>query len=123
MNVEEIVKTTLQAEIIKALKSAPEAIEAMVEAAIKKPVDPGNGSHLGYSSGRVPYLEWLVGETIRNHLYKAVEEEFSSRHDEIREAVRKHLSGEAIADGITKAVLKSASETWRISVKFEADKD
>jgi hypothetical protein len=122
MNVEEIVKTTLQAEILKALKAAPEAIEAMVKAAIEKPVDPDTGKPTGYGN-KVPYLEYIVGDALRTELYNAVQIEFASRRDEIRAAVKKRLADDDIADAVASSVLKVAAESWRISVKFEGDKE
>jgi hypothetical protein len=119
MNVEEIVKTTLQAEILKALKAAPEAIEAMVRAAIEKPVDPTTGRPDGYGN-KIPYLEWIVGQTLREELRGAVVQEFGARRDEIREIVKARLSSEAVVDAVAGTILKSASEEWRITVKFEA---
>ena len=73
---QDMIKTTIQAQVVMALNSVPEAIDALVKAALSKPVDEKTGGIGGYGE-KVPYLDYIVGEQIR----------FAAR-----EAVRKVLS-------------------------------
>ena len=119
--IEAIINTTLQTQILQALKSAPEAIEAMVMAAISEPVSR-DGTIRGYGD-KVPFLEYIVGETLRNALRRAVVEEMNGRYEEIKLVVAQRLSSVEIADAVTKAIVGTAANEWNISVKFHANSE
>jgi hypothetical protein len=119
--VKNIIETTLKVEIVKAFNSVPEAIEKLVEAALGQEVGEEGGPSK-YGGTKMPFLDWLVGDQIRRAAALAVREVVKEREGEIREAVRAKLSTSDIIDEFTKHVLKTASDDWRISVKFESDK-
>lgn len=116
-----MVKTLIETQVIQALNSAPEAIEKMVKAALSEPVDPKNGSRDSYSSNRVPYLEYMVGDEIRSAARSAVSKIIKEQTANIEAEVRKGLSAESIVAAITKSLVGTAEQDWRITVKFEGE--
>lgn len=118
MAIEDEIKTLLQVQIIKALKESTSAIDALVQAAMSKPVSSDNGRYDGYGS-KIPFLEYLVGETIRDaaraSISKIMQEEWQGKIDgEIRERLRL----DAFADSFTQAIQLQLKEDWRINVNF-----
>lgn len=123
MDIKDHVKTIIEAEIIKGLNNAPEAIEKLVKAALSKPVDLHTGGDQGYYVHKVPYLDFLVGDEIRAAARAAVKQAVQDLIPTIEAEVRKGLTGEAMVQAIVKSFLKTAEADWRINVSFEADKD
>jgi hypothetical protein len=61
MDLKAIIETTLKAEIVKALNSAPDAIEKLITAALTGEVGERTGSlKPDYHEKRVPYLDFLI---------------------------------------------------------------
>ena len=121
-NIKAIIETTLKAEIVKALNSAPDAIEKLVTAAISQPVDSHTGSTGGYGS-KVPYLDFLVGDEIRRAARDAVHEVFAAKADLVKEAVKRKFSADDMVEAFAKAVINASAQDWKITVKFEGDRD
>lgn len=119
--IETIVKTLIQTEIVKALNNAPEAIEKLVQAALSRPVDYA-GKVDGYGA-KTPYLDYLIGNEIRHAAEAAVRKVVAEHSDKIEAHVREGLSAESVVSAMTKAILRTTSEDWRIFVSFEKDKD
>lgn len=117
------IKALIETQIIQALNSAPEAIEKMVKAALSEPVDPRTGARDGYASNKVPYLEYMVGDEIRNAARSATVKVIKERMPDIEAEVRKGLSSESIVAAVTKSLIATADQEWRISVRFEAEKE
>lgn len=122
-----MVKTLIETQVIQALNSAPEAIDKLVKAALAKPVDrngneEGSRSYSGYSGNTMPYLEWMVGNEIRSAARVAAAKVIQERMPSIEDEVRKGLSSESIVAAITKSLIGTAEQEWRINVVFEADK-
>lgn len=116
--IETLVKTTIQTKIVLALKETPEAIDKLVQAALSKPVDPSSGQQNGYGT-KVPYLDYLVGDLIREAARMSAREIIRESEAEITAAVRKRLTTDNLAEAITRAVIGSAEEEWKIGVSFE----
>jgi len=117
------IKTLIQTQIIAALKSGPDLIEELVKAALEKPVDPSTGRQDQWGHGKTPYIDWLVGETIRDYSRGAV---LKIMQDEIRpvieEAIRKRLTDVEVAKAISTALVGTFQEDWRITIKFGAER-
>lgn len=123
-NIDAMVKTIIQTQVLQALRNAPEAVEAMVQAALSKPVDEHSGSANDRSYGRkVPYLEWIVGDAIRNAATQAVIETVQGMKPQIAEMVRAKLQGEDIVAAFARAITKTVDDDWRIDVNFVQRRD
>lgn len=114
-----LVTATIQSKVIQALRDAPRAIDELVQAALKKPVNE-HGGNPRYSTepGTMPYLEWLVGEAIRDAARKAVTEAVKERAPEIHAAVREAISADKMVDALSDAILGSIKEGYRIDIRF-----
>lgn len=115
-----MVKTIIEAQIIKSLNEAPEAIEKLVKAALAHPVD-SNGDAKGYGT-KMPYVDWLVGDEIRAASRIAVRKVIAEHAANIEAAVRAGLSQEDVVKAVAKAVIGAADQEWRINIKFENEK-
>lgn len=120
-DIETIVKTTIQTRIVAALTDTPETISKLVEAALNKPVDPNTGRHDGYAS-KVPYLDYLVGDLIRDAARAAAFAVLRDSQPQIEAAVRAHLTMDDMAKAITTAVVGAAGEDWKVKISFERER-
>jgi hypothetical protein len=125
--IDAMVKTLIETQVIQALHSAPEAIELLVKAALSKPVDK-NGNVEGtrdFSSygGSMPYLDWMVGVEVRNAARSAAAKVIQEMMPNIEAEVRKGLSAESVVAAVTKSLIGTAEHEWRINVTFEAEKE
>lgn len=124
---ETTIKTLLEAQIIQALNSAPEAIDKMVKAALARPVD-ANGNAEGtrdYTSyrGTMPYLDWMVGQEIRDAARTAARKVIQEKMPDIEAEVRKGLSSDSVVAAVTKSLVSTAAQEWRINISFEAEEN
>ena len=104
---------------MKALNAAPEAIEKLVKAALSKPVDK-DGKFDGWGD-KMPYLDYLVGNEIRDAARMAVRTVVKEQTPTIEAEVRKGLTSESVVAAVTKAIIGVADQDWKIDVRFEAE--
>jgi hypothetical protein len=125
MDVKSIIETTLKTEIVKALNAAPEAIEALVKAALEQPVysDGAISKQYGFGEQKMPYLDWLVGDQIRMAARRAVQEVVEENKGKIHEAVKRRMSADDLADAFAKHLIAAADQEWKIDIKFAAEKE
>jgi len=114
-----LVSASLHTKIIQAFNEAPEAIDMLVSAAISEEVNEHGERPDFHSKRRMPYLEWLVGETIRRIARDAVIETVENRRDEIKAAVSRAVTADSFVDGLTGKLLGTISEEWRVSITFK----
>lgn len=119
-DITEIVKALIEAQVIQALNSAPDAIEKLVKAALSRPVD-SSGKFDGYGN-KMPYLDYMVGEEIRSAARNAIRTIMLEFQPRIEAEVRKGLTSETVVAAVTKSFVDAAAQDWRIDVKFEAEK-
>lgn len=119
-NVSDIVKATIQAQIIAAFNQGPELIEKLVKAALASPVDPRSGRHEGYGAN-TPYIDYLIGDEIRNATRNAVREVVKENSSAIEQAVRASLNSETVVASFSKAVIGAIDQDWRLEVNFKAE--
>lgn len=114
-----LVKTIIETRVIEGLKSAPEAIDALVKAAISQPVDR-SGNFQGYGD-KMPFLEYLTGQMIREAASVAVSKVIQEMQPTIEGNVRKWLTQDRVAEAMTIAFVKASADAWRINVSFERE--
>lgn len=121
-DIELMVKTTIQTQIVKAFNDAPDTIDKLVKAALSQPVDEHGRLKSDSWGVKQPYLDWLVGQTIRDAATVAVREVMQERHDSIQEIVRAKLSDNVLVDAMTKTLLGALANEYRVTIKFAEDK-
>lgn len=119
--IQEVIKRTIQTQVVQALNSVPEAIDKLVKAALSDQVGR-DGRPTSY--GGMPYLDYLVGEEIRRAARAAVCQVLEDKSTDIEAAIREALSDQDIARAVAKAVVGTAEQDWRIDVQFKpAERD
>lgn len=119
--IEALVRTTLQTKIIAAFKDTPTLVDTMVQAALSKPVDKETGRVDGYGS-KVPYLEWITGEMIREAARNSVREIVRGMSADIDAAIKEKLQSGALAEAMQAAFIKAAiDDEWRINISFDKE--
>lgn len=123
LNLDALVKASLETQIIKAFKEAPEAIDALVSACLSMPVNEYGTKPSGYGDKKMPYLSWLAQETIQNIARTAVREHIKTMEPVIREKVIAALTGEQVVDAFTKNILSATEDEWKIKVIIHPEKE
>jgi hypothetical protein len=115
-----LVKTTIEAQIVKALNEGPELIEKLVKAALAKEVDPHSGKTDGYGN-RIPYIDYLVGHEIRFAAQAAVRKVVAEKADAIEAQVRAGLTDDKVVSAFAKAIVGATEKDWAIKVQFAVE--
>lgn len=120
VEIDKLVKAALEAKIIEAFKTAPEAIDALVSACLEQSVNEYGGKPDYHSRETMPYLTFLARDVIRDVAKTAVREHIDSIRDRIRDGVKAKLTEDLIVDSFTKAILSSIADTWDVKIEFES---
>ena len=118
--IEAMVKANIQAQIVLALKSTPEAIDELVKAALSKPAEIRTGS---YSTKQVPYLDHIVGETIRAAADRAIRDEIRDRAEGLKAAIRQALTADRVVDEAMDKIVGAMQDDWNIAITFKDGSD
>jgi len=120
--IKELVQNSIQVSIVKALNETPEAIDALVQAALQKEVNE-HGDKPDYRSERkMPWLEWCVGEHIRNAARSAIIEAVKLRDEDIKTAIQEKINADSVVDSMIKSILGMIDREWSLEITF-ADKE
>jgi hypothetical protein len=121
-DIQQLTKALIEAKVIQAFKDTPEAIDALVQAALSQPVSEYGGKPDAWSSNKMPYLTWLVGDVIRAVARDAVIATVKAREPEIHEAIRKAVSADALVDSVAQKMLGALAEDWKLVINFANEK-
>lgn len=118
-DIETLLKATIQTKVIEAFNSAPDVVEKLVEAALSKEVDQ-HGGKPDYHSKKMPYMEWLVGNEIRNAVCACVREYVEQHGDEIRGRVKQAMESSDFTKPMVDALSEVLSKTynWTVDLKI-----
>lgn len=122
INTEEIVKAAIKTQIVATFTEAPDLIEKMVESALRKPVNE-HGQPPTYSNQGMPFLDFLVGQTIRNAARQVVEEYVEENKDVIAKSVTAAIDSADFGSSIGESVSEILSDKWRWNVDVKMRKD
>lgn len=117
-----LVSASIQARIIQAFHEAPEAIDKLVEAALGQEVNEHGHKPDSWSHNKMPYLEWLVGNTIRNIARAAVIGAVEERKADIETAVRKAVQSEDMVAALMTNILGTLGEEYKMNITFADEK-
>lgn len=118
-----LVETTLQAQIVQAFNNAPDAIDMLVKAALNQEVDQYGYKPEYHTTNKMPYLQYLVGDTIRRIARASVEQAVDARKSDIEVAVRNALTADAVVQAMIERVLGTLKEDYRLQISFKDDED
>lgn len=121
--IKSLVETTLQTQIVKAFHEAPEAIDKLVLAALSQEVNEYGGKPDYHSRDKMPYLQYLVGDTIRGIAHQSVKTTIEERKGEIEEVVRSKIKSEDLVNAFMEKLLGVLNEDWRVKINFANEKE
>lgn len=122
--VKEIVEAQISAEVIKALDSKEDLIRNLVSQVLALKVN-SQGRVDNYSSyNEYTYMEYLVGNAIRNVAKKAVEEYIINSQDKIKVVLEKEMKKATtpLVQAFMGTVIDAAKSDYRFDVKIEPQK-
>ncbi len=124
-DIEALLKASIQTKVIEALNSTPDMIEKLVEAAFHKPVNEHGQKPTGYGRGseEMPYMEWLVGNEIRNAARSIVREYVANHQETIRKKIHEAIEGGDFASPIIKFFDKSMQDEFRWTFDINVTKE
>lgn len=124
-NINEQVRTIIQAAVVQSLSSSDEVLNNLVAAAINGMVDGRDGGKLeGYGSEKhgMTFLEWVAKNQIRIAVVEAIKQRVEALAPEIDQHIQQALEGGAFTEAFANALGATMKDEWRINIKFEADK-
>lgn len=127
-DVKTIAQQMIKTQLIAAMSSGPQIIEDLVASALTGEVDAATGGVPGrhsYSSNKMPFIDWLIGERIRQTAREAVHEVMTEKQDEIKKMVKEKFDTGAAADAVVEALIGSNfdRDKWRINIAFQKSED
>ncbi len=122
-DIETILKTTIQTKVIEAFNQTPEMIEKLVTAALSKEVSEHGGPPSRYDRTSMPYMDWLVGEEIRQAVHQAVKEYIATHKPQIAERVESVMQNTEFGKEVGTTISKILSEEWRWTVNLDIQRD
>lgn len=119
-DIEKLLRATIQTKVIEAFNTTPEVVEKMVEAAFHKEVDetgmpPGRNS---WNSTKMPWIEWLVGQEIRNAAQAAVHEYMAENRKAVKAKVVAAIEAGDFGSQIGEKVAEMMAEDYRWSFQI-----
>lgn len=122
--IEEMVRASIEMKILEAFKAdESELIDQLVQAALRKEVNE-HGSEPNYNSRqRMPFLEYLVGETIRNAATSCIRKLVDERMPEIEESIKRQMENADWASAFVKVATKVMEDSYRMNVTFSVDEN
>ena len=118
-SIEQMLKTTIQTKVVEAFNSTPEMIDKLIEAALSKEVNSHGGKPDHYDRIKMPYLEWLVGQEIRNAARGAVQEYIKEHGDVIKAKVKDAVRRSDIGDELTKVFGEAMTRDYNWTVNLD----
>lgn len=119
-DIEALIKATIQTKVIEAFNTAPEVVEKLVQAALSKEVNE-HGGKPDYRDQKMPFLDYLVGEEIRNAVRSSVREYVAENKEAIVAKVRQAMESGDLTAPLSKAIGQILSEDfrWNVDLKIE----
>lgn len=120
-DISELVKSSIQMKIIEAFRSTPEMIDALVKSALEQPVNERGSTNHSYGDRKMPYLEYYVGETIRDVVRNTVRELVEENKNNIKEVVAKKFTADVMVDGLFAKMLESLKHDYNVKIIFDKE--
>jgi hypothetical protein len=119
MDIEALLKQTIQIKVVEAFNETPEMVEKLVQAALSKEVDQDGRSPSGYGSKSMPYMEWLVGEEIRRAVQVCLKEYIAEHNEELKEKVDAAIKSSDFSTTLSNTLSRILSDEWRWNVDLK----
>ena len=115
--------------LLAALGGSDKFVEEITKEILNTKVDKDNGKVNSYSSrSDIPYIQYLINQTIREEVTGTLREMLDEKRPEIREKIRKELMKKNTVnkffDAFTNVISESLENRWktRFEINFEEDK-
>src|SRR5688500_4542443 len=111
-DIETLLKTTIQIKVVEAFNSAPQMVEKLVEAALSQEVNHHGGKPNGYGEKGMPFMDFLVGNEIRNAMKACVSEYVETHKEEIRARVAQAIESSDFAQPLANSITEILSQRY-----------
>ena len=115
--ISDIVKASLQANILEGLKKTPEYIDELVQACLNQDVNQYGGKP-EYRDRSIPYLEYLARNAIQNEARSIVLKWVEDNKSNIENMVIERFKQADIVKAFADKMLEVSTENWRIDINF-----
>lgn len=116
---QEIINTTIQTQIVAALNEAPEVIEKLILASLSAKVDDSGRIPQYPSHAKKTYLEFLVGDEIRKFTQKLVQEYLEQNKERFSQKIKETLESGTFSTDLSKVVSDILCENYRWSINLK----
>lgn len=123
-DIETLLKAAIQTKVIEAFNTTPAMVEKMIRAAFEKPVNEHGIPSTGrYGEKEMPFLDWLVGNEIRDAAREAVRDYMAQHREAVKakvvDAMQRGDYGGAIGEQFAKVMEQEWN--WSFHIKTKGD--
>ncbi len=119
-DMKEMVLTTIKTQIIAAFNDSPEVVEKLVDAALRKEVNEYGHKPNGYRDERMPYLDYLVGEQIRNACHDIIKEYVNDYKPALRVQIETAIKEANFSSTLTDLLSGAIINDWQWQFELNA---
>ena len=117
--IEKMVKTSIELKILEAFKETPDLIDDLVKSALGMEVNDFGGKPNGYHEAKMPFLSWLVQDSIQKIASQAVRDHCETLEPLIKNQVQQKIATSDFADALTDAIVKNIKDGYSVNISFE----
>lgn len=122
MDIEALLKQSIQMKVVEAFNETPQMIDKLVKAALEKEVDM-YGDKPSYKGDGMPYMDYLVGDEIRKAISICVKEYVAENKETIKGIVAKSINQADFGTSLSNTIADVLSEEWRWKVNLDITRD
>ena len=116
--IEKMVKTSIELKILEAFKETPDLVDDLVKSALGMEVNDFGGKPNGYHEAKMPFLSWLVQDSIQKIASQAVRDQCETLEPLIKNQVQQKIATSDFADALTDAITKNIKNGYNINIAF-----
>lgn len=116
--IEKMVKTSIELKILEAFKETPDLVDDLVKSALGMEVNDFGGKPTGYHEAKMPFLSWLVQDSIQKIAGQAVRDHCETLEPLIKNQVQQKIATSDFADALTDAITKNIKNGYNINIAF-----
>lgn len=114
-DIQEILNSAIKTKVVEAFNQTPDMIEKLVRAAFEKEVDQYGTKPTGYGAEKMPWIDWLVGDEIRNAAQEAVKDYMAEHKEAVQAKVKSAIENGDFGNQIGDTIARIMADEYRWS--------